>query len=310
MSTIDTIRINGINYNIGGGSGTGLTDNIKSALDQLSQKVAYIDNNGQNYYDALHSALYPPANLSYITCVYTQSGVVYDTASLDSLKSDLVVTAHYDNGTTQTVTTYTLSGTLTEGTSTITVAYGGKTTTFNVTVSTFSTAPRIAEYDKVIHSDGQTKDKTGACYTEGYDYQVDVNALKSHNYYDSSNNYMTISGSIFKIKIALTNPDDISFGGHGKHVFSDTSNSVIDYASPNWSGNETLMTDTRYISGFLTLSNNTLRMRFTLTTNGIDNSYAYFTDTATHIMPIGVRDGDIIFAGRNTPYYGKTNIND
>lgn len=137
MNTIDTIRINGINYNIGGGSGTGLTDNIKSALDQLSQKVAYIDDDGQDYYDALHNALYPPASLSSISCVYTQSGTVYDTDSLDSLKTDLVVTAHWSNSTTTTVPSadYTLSGTLTEGTSTVTVAYGGKTTTFNVMVT-------------------------------------------------------------------------------------------------------------------------------------------------------------------------------
>ena len=75
------------------------------------------------------------ATLVSISAVYTQSGTVYDTDSLDSLKSDLVVTAHYSDSTTQTVTDYTLSGTLTEGTSTVTVAYGGKTTTFNVTVA-------------------------------------------------------------------------------------------------------------------------------------------------------------------------------
>ena len=40
-----------------------------------------------------------------------------------------------DDGTTRTVTEYTLIGTLTEGTSTITVAYGGKTATFSVTVT-------------------------------------------------------------------------------------------------------------------------------------------------------------------------------
>lgn len=72
-----------------------------------------------------------------ITAVYTQSGTVYDTDSLDSLKSDLVVTANYSGGTSETVPAsgYTLSGTLTVGTSVITVNYGGKTTTFNVTVS-------------------------------------------------------------------------------------------------------------------------------------------------------------------------------
>lgn len=77
------------------------------------------------------------AELSYISAVYTQSGTVYTTDSLDSLKSDLVVTAHYSDSTTSTVasTDYTLSGTLTVGTSSVTVTYEGKTTTFSVTVT-------------------------------------------------------------------------------------------------------------------------------------------------------------------------------
>lgn len=73
--------------------------------------------------------------LTGITATYTQSGTVYDTASLDDLKSDLVVTANYSDSTSETVTDYTLSGTLAEGTSTVTVSYGGKTATFEVTVS-------------------------------------------------------------------------------------------------------------------------------------------------------------------------------
>ena len=77
------------------------------------------------------------ATLESISAVYTQSGTVYATTSLNDLKTDLVVTALYDDTTSATVasTDYTLSGTLTEGTSTVTVSYGGKTTTFSVTVS-------------------------------------------------------------------------------------------------------------------------------------------------------------------------------
>lgn len=118
----------------------GLSDDVKTALLQIAQKVAYIDDDGQDYYDALYDALYPdvpptPKTLVSISAVYTQSGTVYDTDTLDSLKADLVVTATYDDSTTETVTAYTLSGTLEEGTSTITVAYGGKTAEFDVTVS-------------------------------------------------------------------------------------------------------------------------------------------------------------------------------
>lgn len=120
---------------------SGLTDDIKQALLECFAHVAWTDAHGQEYLDALEGALYPsgptPATLSSITAVYTQSGTVYDTDTLDSLKSDLVVTAVYSDSTTETVasTDYTLSGTLTEGTSTITVSYGGKTDTFTVTVS-------------------------------------------------------------------------------------------------------------------------------------------------------------------------------
>jgi hypothetical protein len=113
---------------------TSIPDNVKVALLNCFDHVAWTDDQGQTYVDALEAALYP---LDHITAVYTQSGTVYDTDSLDSLKSDLVVTAVYEGGNTETVeaANYTLIGTLTDGTSTITVSYGGKTTTFDVTVS-------------------------------------------------------------------------------------------------------------------------------------------------------------------------------
>lgn len=195
-----------------GGRG-GISDAVKVALLDCFQHVAWVDEDGQEYYDALYDALYaqtvvsitavfeqgqaviynddslndlkpflmvtaryddgsyapvtayilsgtlaPGTStiqvsydgkhahfdvtvtervLSSISAVYTQSGDVFDTDSLDSLKSDLVVTALYSDASTVIIpsTDYTLSGSLTIGTSTITVSYGGKTTTFNVTVS-------------------------------------------------------------------------------------------------------------------------------------------------------------------------------
>jgi hypothetical protein len=111
----------------------GLTDDVKTALLNCFGHVAWIDDQGQTYYDALYSALH--GGLASISAVYTQSGTVYDTDTLDSLRADLVVTATYGDGTTRTVTGYTLSGTLTAGTSTITVTYQGETDTFSVTVA-------------------------------------------------------------------------------------------------------------------------------------------------------------------------------
>lgn len=113
--------------------GDGLTNEVKQALLQIGQKVAYIDTEGQQYYNDLMAALYPVDSIS---AVFTQgSAIIYDTDSLDTLKQYLVVTANYSDSTSATVTDYTLSGTLTSGTSTITVSYGGKTTTFSVTVN-------------------------------------------------------------------------------------------------------------------------------------------------------------------------------
>lgn len=129
----------------GGGSG-GMSNAVKQALLDCFDHVAWEipknaqDPTGQDYIYALEDALYPvtpPAEVVSITAVYTQSGTVYDTDSLNSLKDDLVVTAYYDDETSEVVTNYTLSGTLAEGTSTITVGYGGKTATFNVVVTAY-----------------------------------------------------------------------------------------------------------------------------------------------------------------------------
>ena len=98
-------------------------DDVKQALLQIASKAQYIDDGGATYYSDLYNARYP-LGLDYITAEYTQSGTVYTTDSLDSLKADLVVTAYYDNSTTADVTAAAvLSGTLTEGTSTITATY-------------------------------------------------------------------------------------------------------------------------------------------------------------------------------------------
>lgn len=122
-------------------------DDFKSALLQLAAKVAYVDSDGQTYYDALEAALTHKV-LSSITAVFTQGqNVVYASDSLDTLKQYLVVTANYSDNTSETVTNYTLSGTLSEGTSTVTVTYRNKTATFNATVTySVDVAPSLSTF--------------------------------------------------------------------------------------------------------------------------------------------------------------------
>lgn len=137
-----------------GASGSGITEDIKVALLACFEKVAWIDEDGQDYYDALYSALYPPTDLVSISAIFTQGqAVIYDTDSLNTLKQYLVVTAHMSDSTTQTITSYALSGTLTEGTTIITVTYMQKTTTFNVTV-THQIVGWLYRFNQSLLSDG------------------------------------------------------------------------------------------------------------------------------------------------------------
>ena len=218
-------------------TGGGFNAEVKQALENLLSKVAYIDANGQTYLDALHMAMYPPANLVSISAVYTQSGEVYDTDSLDSLKSDLVVTANYDNGTSENVTAYALSGTLAIGTSTVTVTYGSKTATFVVTV----TAKPYEGYGQITLSDvkdnayidenGDIQSYSGSRYNTEYFSLVgsatDLIFRSSVNnfricLYDSNKNFTR------QIKSKDTN------GSHYVYLVSKNSSEV--YYRLSWSG--------------------------------------------------------------------------
>lgn len=73
----------------------------------------------------------PEVTLTSISATYTGGNVAVGTAV--TALTGITVTAHYSDGSTATVTGYTLSGTIAEGSNTITVSYGGMTTTFTVT---------------------------------------------------------------------------------------------------------------------------------------------------------------------------------
>lgn len=161
-------------------AGGGLTQEVKDALLQWCSKTVFVDDQGAQYYQDLWDALYPISDVASISAVYTQSGTVLTTDSLDSLKADLVVTATYDDSTTATVpaASYTLSGSLTEGTSVITATYGGKTTTFDVTVSGGRLPAGYTEYDYLKNSSDGTWNsyviKTGAQMKSEYSLETRV----------------------------------------------------------------------------------------------------------------------------------------
>ena len=297
------------------GSGeSGLTDAMKQALLKIAEKVGYIDANGSTYYDDLYDSFYPVVGLDSISAVFTQGqNVIYNTDSLDVLKQFLVVTAIYEDTTTEVLpaSAYTLSGTLTVGTSTITAYYGGKTDTFSVTVTEYTTSPVIDQYNKSMNSDGSLSSKTGSCITKAYFYEIDVESFKDTNYYNSENNYATMDGALFRLFVYSPNSGGVSFGSSGYAKFIDSEGNRLQSASMAFNTTGKSMNAARYNTGYFTLSNNEVGFIFNLSTADIENSYAYWQKALyTNITPIGVSDGDIIFAGENTPYYGLSNINE
>lgn len=243
----------------GGTSGDGLTDEIKAALLQLAQKVAYIDEDGQDYYDALYDALYPPvppATLVSISAVYTQSGTVYDTDTLDSLKTDLVVTAHYDDSTSAVVTTYTLSGTLTAGTSTITVSYGGKTTTFNVTV----TSSLIGELDQSDFVIGTIQNAYRSGY-EQYGGYITVTSSDNKRMGYPLFDVETEAGATYRVEVDWDTTYDLYMNAV---TYDEDVQSLVANHSAITAASETGWTSLTTASGVLTIqSTNNSAMRFT-----------------------------------------------
>ena len=264
-----------------GGTG-GLTADIKAALLACFNHVAWdsADPAGQSYISALQTALYPPANLSRITAVYTQPGTVWSTDTLDSLKPNLVVTAFYSDNTSEVISNYTLSGSLTAGTSTITASYGGKTATFTVVVNEYSTSPVIRSVGKGYSDRGEELSQNGTSTTEPM----------------SVGKTFTVADGVQRIMIFAPRAEGASFSSSKVKIPRYLDGVFVNYNNMAWVtyGDESA-TEQQVTPGATEYN----QMAFTLATGYEEDSYAYVLDT-----------GYIIFAGRNTKYYGKSNISE
>lgn len=106
----------------------GLSDAAKTALLACFRNVAWINDQGDAYYNALEAALdtdsYPKITAEF----YAGANTIYTDDALDSLKQYLTIKYFATKDSTGTVVAdndYTLSGILVEGTSIITVMYDG-----------------------------------------------------------------------------------------------------------------------------------------------------------------------------------------
>lgn len=167
----------------------------------------------------------PEVTMTGISAVYSGGDVAVGTALTDL--TGIVVTAMYSDGTSETVTGYTLSGEIAEGSNTVTVSYGGKTTTIAVTGVAESSGVEeidLAQYLKGNYHIGTVYNNALIRWTAKDDYElycVPVEQGITYRLYytapDSWTNHMICNGQIKTLdssKILLyTDPVTVDFAG-------------------------------------------------------------------------------------------------
>ena len=138
------------------------------------------------------------------------------------------------------------------------------------------TSPKIAEYGKACaYADTGERNAEDACITEWYQIE---GATKGQHI------------TLYYYYFSTTDTRPINYQYYG----------IADDGSMNrkdWFYNSSRDSRYRVIGGW---SDSTLAsIRFTVPIADIDDAYAYASQT-----------GQIFFAGKNSPYYGYTNIND
>ena len=157
-------------------AGNGLTAAQIDLLEDAFEHIQWADDAGPQYAAQLIISLRggeqpeqpdTPKTLTGISAEYSGGNVAVGT-ELSSL-SGITVTAHYSDGTTATVTSYTLSGTIAEGDNTITVTYMGKTATIIVTGEAQSADDRTLLHNWILNDQsGSDIDTVGGAAITSY----------------------------------------------------------------------------------------------------------------------------------------------
>lgn len=175
----------------GTSTGIGLSTEAIDKLEEVGNYLAYTTADGGSKWTELISILRNGSSggsgetektLTSISATYTGGDVLVGTA-LTSL-TGITVTATYSDSSTSAIAGYELSGEIAEGNNTITVSYGGKTTTFTVT--------------GINETGGETENNPfdSATWSTGILYSVDANGKVKENANDnfSYTDYVVISG--------------------------------------------------------------------------------------------------------------------
>lgn len=226
--------------------------------------------------DEPDSPVTPTVTLASISATYSGGSVPAGTAVNDL--TGIVVTAHYSDGSTAPVSGYTLSGTIAEGSNTVTVTYQGKTATFTVTgvaesgSDPIDTTAEFNETDVVLSNANKTQPKTGYSATRPYDLGYSINGTTSEY-----------------VVYYLPGTDNLPSGQYNKlHVYLNGTYGTY-YTVTGYNEEKKSLIEGRY--------GEANQLRFAFATDGVDDAYAYMETS-----------GNVLFAGKNTPYYGMSNI--
>ena len=171
-----------------------------NALDGMFKVCAFSEDAG-NAYKAFKAA-FVIKELSSISATYSGGSVAAGTALTDL--TGIVVTANYSDGTTATVTGYTLSGAIAEGANTVTVSYGGLTTTITVM--------GVAEGGEEVTLSSISAEYTGGEVATGTALSALTGLVVTGTYSDGSTSAITgytLSGEIAEGENTIT----VSYGG-------------------------------------------------------------------------------------------------
>ena len=138
-----------------------LTETARAALLACFEHVAWAVQNGQDYYNALETALTPNEYPKIIAEYNGRGHVVLVSDSLASLKDYLTVTYYEDissSGTVLQSSQYTLSGTLSSGSTSVRVSYNNVSTTFAVNVLGLAVPNNYTrkDYLKIVDGSGDS----------------------------------------------------------------------------------------------------------------------------------------------------------
>ena len=187
------------------------------------------------------------------------------------------------------------------------------------------TSPVIAQTDYAYYTASTTspsvklRASAGQCVTKIYEFTPDVAAIEAHSSYDADLGYINLSNSMAGFWCYIPSAKYIAAGNTEKaNAYKKAAYFVDGVLQTTLYSNLTHQSS----DGFMpfgadkkALQKTVNGIAFTLYTADAEDSYAYWTkkmQNGTYIenavLPVGVNDGDIIFAGKNTPYYGMKNI--